>query len=74
MAKRKVQHPSTDAAGRQYWVEQEEDDGGSWEPLSSIVFWLFVIGIVGQLAITYVIAPVVDGSAALLETVGGWLN
>ncbi|MCO5164613.1 MAG: hypothetical protein M9939_26345 [Mesorhizobium sp.] len=74
MAKRKHHHLMTDAAGRQYWVEQEQDDGGSWEPLSSIVFWLFVIGIVGQLAITYVVAPVVDGSAALLETVSGWLN
>ena len=74
MAKRKVQHLLTDSAGRQYWGEQEQDDGSSLGPIYAVVFALLVIGIVGQLAITYIVAPVVDGSAALLETMSGWLK
>lgn len=74
MAKRKNQHLMTDAAGRQYWVEQDQDDGGSLEPVFSIIFWLFVIGVALHLAITYVVAPVVDGAAALLEAVSAWLG
>lgn len=74
MAKRKNHHLMTDTAGRQYWVEEVQEDGRGFEPLYAVVFALLVIGIVGQLTITYIVAPVVDGSAALLETMSGWLN